>query len=134
MRAGDPIESTISATQTVLRKINPSYELFMCANQHTPLNNDPSAAVSAALGNPGSQPIDWLSANPMSFQSPFINKNSEIPMPQWNSQDLEGPETGRSAGSTEDLLDFTQSDMGWNLDFLTMDLETFFSTYDHLSG
>ena len=32
-----------------------------------------------------------------------------------------------SVGSGEDLLDFTQSDMGWDFDFSTMDLEAFFS-------
>lgn len=42
---------------------------------------------------------------------------------------LENPETGGSAGSGDDLLDFTQSDMGWNFDFSTMDLDAFFSVY-----
>ncbi|KAF3017313.1 hypothetical protein E8E15_005528 [Penicillium rubens] len=39
------------------------------------------------------------------------------------------PETGGSVGSGEDLLDFTQSDMGWDFDFSTMDLDAFFSVY-----
>lgn len=31
------------------------------------------------------------------------------------------------AGSSEDLFDFTKAGMGWDFDFSTMDLETFFS-------
>jgi hypothetical protein len=48
-------------------------------------------------------------------------------LPHWDT--LQMPETGGSVGSAEDLLDFTQSDMGWDFDFSTMDLEAFFSVY-----
>lgn len=37
--------------------------------------------------------------------------------------------TNASVGSGDELLDLTQSDMGWDFDFSTMDLEEFFSVY-----
>lgn len=40
---------------------------------------------------------------------------------------MDMPATTGGTGSGEDLLDFTLSDMGWDFDFSTMDLETFFS-------
>jgi hypothetical protein len=42
-------------------------------------------------------------------------------------QSMDMPATTGTSGSGEDLLDFTLSDMGWDFDFSTMDLETFFS-------
>lgn len=35
-----------------------------------------------------------------------------------------------NVGSNEEMFDFTRSDMGWDFDFSTMDLEAFFSTLD----
>lgn len=54
---------------------------------------------------------------------------SDLPSSRWDFPLIEGPETVRSGGSNEDLLDFTQTDMGWDFDFSTMDLEAFFSVY-----
>lgn len=42
------------------------------------------------------------------------------------------PEAAASAGSSEDLPDFTLSDMGWDFDFSTMDLEAFFSIHPNI--
>lgn len=53
----------------------------------------------------------------------------DLPSSRWDFPLIEGPETGRSGGSSEDLLDFTQTDMGWDFDFSTMDLEAFLSVY-----
>lgn len=91
------------------------------------------------------------SANNMSFfpTRPFPNDTSD---PQGASLGLDSPdeqlpEAGfpvlpdlqtdvlpggmrvPSVGSGEDLLDLTQSDMGWDFDFSTMDLEEIFSVY-----
>lgn len=44
------------------------------------------------------------------------------------SSKYDGLDTGRS-GSNEDLLDFTQCEIGWKSDFSTMDAEAFFSVY-----
>lgn len=58
--------------------------------------------------------------------------SSVPPTSPWSLPHLETmgmPDTGGSVGSGEDLLDFTQSDMGWDFDFSTMDLEAFLSVY-----
>lgn len=70
------------------------------------------------------------SLNGLPFPSKSVLGSGPVLSPsQRNLPQLEGPETGRSGGSNEDLLDFTQSDMGWDFDFSTMDLEAFFSVY-----
>ena len=65
-------------------------------------------------------------------QNSSMGIRPDLPSSPWNLPHLETlqmPETGGSVGSAEDLLDFTQSDMGWDFDFSTMDLEAFFSVY-----
>lgn len=131
MRAGDPIASTISAMQTVLCNINPSYEWV-------PL----SATTGDNFAPPGGTPVQHglipdrshqsQLNNPAIPQNPSLGMRSGILTSPWNLpqvEKLENPETGGSAGSGDDLLDFTQSDMGWNFDFSTMDLDAFFSVY-----
>lgn len=129
MRAGDPIQSSISAIQTTLRKINPSYVWTPCpkAEESSTLPSQQAASVSQPLGNIVHQA--WVTPTPSLPQRPSFDQPPDLSTPQWNFPLLEGPETGGSGGSNEDLLDFTQSDMGWNFDFSTMDLEAFFSTY-----
>ncbi|KAJ5931154.1 hypothetical protein N7466_006647 [Penicillium verhagenii] len=129
MRPGDPISSSISAIQTTLRKINPSYEWLQCPkagdknvfrdgdNSYAPLTQDTM--------NHQQVPLTGLAFSSQSLLEP----GPDLPPTQWNLTQLEGPETVRSVGSTEDLLDFTQSDMGWDFDFSTMDMEAFFSVY-----
>ncbi|KGO74105.1 Transcription factor, fungi [Penicillium italicum] len=131
MRAGDPIASTIVAMQTVLRNINPSYEWV-----------PPLATTEGNIASPGGATIQQGLIPDHRHRS--LLSNSTIPQntslgirpgtltSPWNLPQvdkLENPETGGSAGSGEDLLDFTQSDMGWNFDFSTMDLDAFFSIY-----
>ncbi|KAJ5378221.1 uncharacterized protein N7496_005630 [Penicillium cataractarum] len=129
MREGDPINSTISAIQTTLRKISPAYEWspYPKADESSTLPSQNPASVSQPISNIDHQA--WVTPDPSVPQRPFFNQQPDLSSPQWNLPLLEGPETGGSGGSSDDLLDFTQSDMGWNFDFSTMDLEAFFSTY-----
>lgn len=132
MRAGDPIKSSISAVQTVLRKLDPSYEWIPPGTAKVP--NDYAYDQSTAT----QQPSQKLSntAGPMP-PDPFIHDlamGGGLPA----LSDMQGslvpgniPPPSGSAGS-EDLLDLTLSDMGWDFDFSTMDLETFFSTYPNV--
>lgn len=129
MRGGDPIASTIAAIHTTLQKINPSYEW---PSGYKPRDNH---AHPAGTGSRAPPALGFVNNQPPAFnslgfpQSSVSGALSTVPNSQWNFPQIEGPETGRSGGSTEDLLDFTQSDMGWDFDFSTMDLEAFFSVY-----
>ncbi|KAJ5999577.1 hypothetical protein N7451_007387 [Penicillium sp. IBT 35674x] len=129
MRPGDPISSSIAAIQTTLRNINPSYEWLQY----------PKAGETPSIGA-GSNPYLSRAQDTMDNQQAPLNSlafpsksvlgpGPDLSPSQWSLPQLEGPETGRSGGSNEDLLDFTQSDMGWDFDFSTMDLEAFFSIY-----
>ncbi|KAJ5960768.1 uncharacterized protein N7479_007918 [Penicillium vulpinum] len=131
MRPGDPISSTISAVQTVLRKLNPSYEWL-----------PPLATTEDHIGPLGETAIQQGlipdHRHPLMLNNPAIPQNSSLGMrpdiltSPWNLpqvETLENSETGGSIASGDDLLDFTQSDMGWDFDFSTMDLEAFFSVY-----
>lgn len=82
----------------------------------------PQAPGNANIHQPSSGGLNVLPSDP-------LRSNVDIQPPQWAFPPFEGPETGRSGGSNEDLLDFTQSDMGWDFDFSTMDMEAFFSVY-----
>lgn len=129
MRAGDPITSTIKAIRTVLRNINPAYEWSPCpggAENYSALSKQDVSLLHASGNTQIQQP------SPCAFDlSPnaLPNPRLDIQTAFWNLPQFEGPETGRSGGSNEDLLDFTQSDMGWDFDFSTMDMEAFFSVY-----
>lgn len=126
MRAGEPIKSTISAIQTVLRKINPAYEWTMYPNERSrdaqPEQTSPSQQTRVNDNHPACFAPALLPNQP---QGPKFDP----PTSQWNLPVLEMPETVGSGGPGEDLLDFTQSDMGWDFDFSTMDLEAFLSIY-----
>lgn len=127
MRAGDPIQSTIGAIQTVLRNINPSYEWLPYTNQQSNYAPHRENSLSFPPGSRGAENRQIDTGTSLAGNS-FSGPLPEFPASQWNFP-LEAPETGRSGGSADDLLDFTQSDMGWNFDFSTMDLEAFFSIY-----
>ncbi|KAJ5152563.1 uncharacterized protein N7482_009041, partial [Penicillium canariense] len=129
MRKGDPIDSTIAAVQTVLRNIKPSYEWtpHPTPEENSTYRSEGPISVSRTPDNANRQQGNHTS---VSFpQNLFHGQQPDLSTPQWSLPLLEGPETGGSGGSNEDLLDFTQSDMGWNFDFSTMDLEAFFSIY-----
>jgi hypothetical protein len=126
MRAGDPIKSSIAAIQTVLSNINPSYEWlpYPSEAERYPRQHGDSTAISQFPQNLGGHQV----SNGAFPSDALLGPLPDLPASQWNFP-LEAPETGRSGGSSEDLLDFTQSDMGWNFDFSTMDIEAFFSVY-----
>lgn len=128
MRAGDPITSTIKAIRTVLRNINPAYEWspYPSAENYSALAKQDLSLSHA----PGKTDIQQPALGAFdSSTNPPLNPRFDMQTPQWNLPQFEGPETVRSGGSNEDLLDFTQSDMGWDFDFSTMDMEAFFSVY-----
>ncbi|KAI2692599.1 transcriptional regulator family: Fungal Specific TF [Penicillium roqueforti] len=136
MRAGDPIASTIAAMQTVLRNINPSYEWVpLLATTGDNIAPPGGTAIQQGLTSDGRHRL--LPKNPPIPQNLSIGMRPGISNSPWNLpqvETLENPATGGSAGSGEDLLDFTQSDMGWDFDFSTMDLDAFFSVYQSNSA
>lgn len=67
--------------------------------------------------------------DPTLSQNVYLGARPDLPMSPWRLPQLEMPETGGSVGTGDELLDFTQADMGWDFDFSTMDLEAFFSVY-----
>lgn len=129
MRAGDPITSTIKAIQTVLRNINPAYEWspYPGAANKCSTASKQDMSLPQAPGNVNIQQSP-SSDFKLSF-NPLLGSVADPQTSQWNLPQLDVPETGRSGGSSEDLLDFTQADMGWDFDFSTMDMEAFFSVY-----
>ncbi|KAJ5773746.1 hypothetical protein N7457_008642 [Penicillium paradoxum] len=131
MRPGDPITSSILAVQTVLRKMNPSYEWIPYLGLRGEDVGYPGAAAIQQGPNLDRRDRSLLN-DPAPPQSQPLGMRPDLPTPFWNIPYPEKPdilETGGSVGSGEDLLDFTQSDMGWDFDFSTMDLEAFFSIY-----
>ncbi|KAK4871059.1 hypothetical protein LT330_000296 [Penicillium expansum] len=131
MRAGDPIASTIAAMQTVLRNINPSYE-WAPLLATTEDNIAPPGGTAIQQGLTPNHRHRVLLSNSAILQNPSLGMRPDTLTSPWNLPQLEkpeNPETGGSVGSGDDLLDFTQSDMGWDFDFSTMDLDAFFSIY-----
>ncbi|KAJ5583150.1 hypothetical protein N7535_001770 [Penicillium sp. DV-2018c] len=131
MRAGDPVKSTISAVQTVLRKINPSFEW----SPYSAPSGENIASLIGTTTQPGlpHDSRDRSLHNTLNVpQNPPLGIWSGQPTSPWDlpqPSNLATPDTCGSMASGEDLLDFTQSDMGWDFDFSTMDLEAFFSIY-----
>lgn len=130
MRAGDPIESSIAALQTILRKLNPSYEWVPTKQpkDHPGLDTTtPTPARPYSDYMPNGHGLSMLQTLP-GEQIP----DAGLPtLPDLEGSMLPGniPIASGSVGSGEDLLDLTQSDMGWDFDFSTMDLEEFFSVH-----
>lgn len=127
MRAGDPITSTINAIQTVLRKTNPAYEWSAYTKATDPTLSETIRPLSQPPGNTSSlqPPSSGFGPSPTKLQLP----EADARVSQWNMPPLGRSEIANSGGPSENLLDFTQSDMGWDFDFSTMDLEAFFSVY-----
>lgn len=131
MRAGDPIASSISAIQTVLRRMNPSYEW----SPYTAPSGNHTRHSETTIGRSVHAPDTTQRPLPHGFalsNNPSMGIQTGLPSSPWHLPQvgaLEVPDTGGSVGSAEDLLDFTQSDMGWDFDFSTMDLEAFLSVY-----
>ncbi|KAJ6151806.1 hypothetical protein N7470_006934 [Penicillium chermesinum] len=120
MRHGDPIMSSISAIQTTLRNINPSYEWVPPSRNNGQSYSQPEG-ISATESSQDTNYSAEMSLAADSLTEPTLST------PQLDVSDLQTPDLSLSAGSADDLFDFTQSGLGWDLDFSTMDLETFFS-------
>jgi hypothetical protein len=117
--------------QTVLRNISPSYE-WLPLLQTTRDKVAPSGGIAIHQGLAPDSRHRLLLNHSAIPQHPSLGMRPDILTSPWNLPQVENPqtpETGGSTGSGEDLLDFTQSDMGWDFDFSTMDLEAFFSVY-----
>ncbi|GFF47989.1 uncharacterized transcriptional regulatory protein C417.09c [Aspergillus udagawae] len=128
MRPGDPITSSISAIQTVLKKLHPSYEWVppgpVQGQAYAPNPMGPASAHPYASGVTSSQ-TNLREAFPGdTFVGGYL---PTMPNIQVNPLQSDIPEASASVGSSEDLPDFNLSDMGWDFDFSTMDLEAFFS-------
>lgn len=124
MKGHNASESTITAIQTILRNIDPSYEWSPYPN----VVNDPQDPTNSSQVLPNQE--FGQSGPGLSFPTNYrLAPQSNPQTSQWSYAAHGGPETGRSGGSTDDLTDFTQSEMGWDFDFSTMDLEAFFSVY-----
>ncbi|KAH8422478.1 fungal specific transcription factor domain-containing protein [Aspergillus melleus] len=122
IRAGDPIQSTIGAIETTLKKIHPSYEWVAhpgIKNQGPvidPVAND--VRPPSMADQQGSIVADGSLADPAAAGLPMLS--------DFQGNSLQDDIHPASVGS-EELLDLTMSDMGWDIDFSTMDLEAFFS-------
>ncbi|KAJ5623923.1 hypothetical protein N7510_000232 [Penicillium lagena] len=124
IRAGDPIASTISSIQTVLRKINPSYEWTPYPKQSS--RHEVDLLVSSTRAQ---EPITGYgqhsTTTDLASPSHLSGSHPDISAFQPSLPQVEIPDTFGSSGSGEESRDFTQSDMGWDFDFSTMDLEAF---------
>ncbi|KAF7591672.1 hypothetical protein BBP40_001250 [Aspergillus hancockii] len=132
MRPGDPIKSTIAALQTVLKKLNPTYEWVHPKRYASTMDqqSDTTRLYSADMPEPQTQSMPESSLPEVPLQ-PLQSGNGLPILSEFQNSSLQAgfnPPSG-SLGSGEDLLDLTLSDMGWDFDFSTMDLETFFSIY-----
>lgn len=125
MRPSEPIDSSISALQTVLKKINPSYEWTPAkATRH---QHNPESAASITT-----RPTSEIPANSRGLYETEQMLNNGFPLlPELDDNLLPGeiPMVDTKFGNGEDLLDLTQSDIGWDFDLSNMDLEEFFSVY-----
>ncbi|KAE8383813.1 hypothetical protein BDV26DRAFT_287230 [Aspergillus bertholletiae] len=135
MRVGDPVKSTISALQTVLRKLNPAYEWIPLNAFNNTLDQQPTTArpYSGDIPNPQNQSMPESSLPGLPLQ-PLQARNGLPILSEFQNNSLQATlnTPSGSLGSSEELLDLTLSDMGWDFDFSTMDLETFFSIYPNV--
>lgn len=115
MRSGEPIKSSIASIQTILRKLDPSYEWIP---HETRARN---AGVEEGAG-----PVSSMQTNQM--PDPYASESlPALSGFQSDSLQCQTPSASVSVGSGEEMFDFT-TDMGWDFDFSTMDLEAFFSS------
>ncbi|KKK23501.1 hypothetical protein P175DRAFT_0533402 [Aspergillus ochraceoroseus IBT 24754] len=128
MREREALESSMIAIQTVLRKIDPSYEWIPPSKKEVQTygvdKSQPMGLYANDIASSRSGEFVETTANGQPYPGPY-------PMYDFQGNSLQqGMHTLSASGSVhsgDDLLDFTQSDMGWNFDFSTMDLESFFS-------
>lgn len=129
MRHSEPVDSSISALQAVLKKINPAYEWVPAKprrrNQQQKYN--PESAVSLTT-----HPSSAVPANSRGLDVTEQMTSPGFPiLPGLDDNMVPGdiPVVDTKFGNGEGLLDLTQSDIGWDFDLTNMDLEEFFSVY-----
>ncbi|KAL4799194.1 fungal-specific transcription factor domain-containing protein [Aspergillus venezuelensis] len=152
MNQGDAVVASIQAIQTTLKKLDPTYEWV--PPPETSSSSYPAQPPSQlpAISQPYNAPTsrDTLKSESLSntahaFQPQFQQQQQQQQHPQAQpllydfqgnplEQSMAMPSTSGSVGSGDDLLDFTLSDMGWDFDFSTMDLEGFFSISPAFEG
>lgn len=122
MRSGEPIQSIIVSIQTILKKINPSYEWI------SPETKNQNSRLEQGMDPMANRP----SPIPEFFAGEYFSGGQPPMPPDFQSSSLQDDihPASVNVGSNEEMFDFTRSDMGWDFDFSTMDLEAFFSTLD----
>lgn len=127
MRPGDPVTSNISALETVLKKMNFAYEW-------TPVQQDNDGSGQRwRYAFQGAGGYD-RTGNNLTPTIPDVNSDTvgltprNLPVSDNNIMNDFNKNIGNN-GVAEDLLDLTAADMGWDIDFSTMDLDGFFSIY-----
>ncbi|KAL4778649.1 hypothetical protein BJX76DRAFT_366061 [Aspergillus varians] len=129
MSQSDAIQASFLAIQTILKQIDPAYEWVPEAETSNPLHANRTPTVTRPYSMTTSQDTPNLQSTPStsspgrSQSHPFLYDFQGNPL----GQSMNMLATSGSSASGEDLLDFTLSDVGWDFDFSTMDLETFFS-------
>lgn len=131
MSPADAVEASIRAIETILKQLDPAYE-WGTQTQTEPrnpsytFNQAPSTAITRSYDV---GPTQRNHHSPSTMSNPSASLDPLLYDFQGNSLDqgMHMPATTGSTGTGEDLLDFTLSDMGWDFDFSTMDLETFCS-------
>lgn len=130
MRQGEPVASTTAALQTILKKINPAYE-WHPAPQHT---RSPTTKHDRALpaGETNVDVTGEKNGNAISSSS-MTGGIPELGPPVFLNleQHIQRDELDKRNGMLQNTIpfDFTQSNIGWDLDFATMDLEAFLSIH-----
>ncbi|CAG8947103.1 unnamed protein product [Penicillium salamii] len=129
MRAGDPVTSIISAIETVLKRIDPSYKRLLYPKADTGCGN-------LSEWNPVTQQdyADRYSHFPSNDRQVLLLNSSigAIPKSSMNQQNipqLDVPKTMEAIESCQEFFAFTQSDVDQSFDFSTMNLESFFSLH-----
>ncbi|OJJ50396.1 hypothetical protein ASPZODRAFT_1165843 [Penicilliopsis zonata CBS 506.65] len=131
MRAGEPVISTVAPLQAILKSLNPAYEWIAPASS----SSASSYQHAAAAGSGSNATTASLSATTSGSGSGYASMMNYLPglrMAGVGALDAEAlqeelqfqPSTVKSS---DDLPDFTQSEMGFDFDFSTMDLEAFLS-------
>ncbi|KAL4912639.1 hypothetical protein BDW62DRAFT_206290 [Aspergillus aurantiobrunneus] len=128
MSQSDAVQASRLAIQTILKQIDPAYEWVPQPETETAnasaLNQAPTITYSTTTTPNNSSNLNPPPHNPITHQQhPLLYDFQGNPI----EQSMGMPPATGSAASGEDLLDFTLSDVGWDFDFSTMDLETFFS-------
>lgn len=129
VQRSDPITSTITAIRTVLKKINPAYDL--APDQQTQGDFEPQDSISISARETSGVPLYNSQANTLSpshLRGTFPDFGPPVLLNFEHNNFQDELRNGVDVIGNSPL-DFTQSDIGWDLNFSTMDLEAFLSIY-----